>query len=136
MFDEAAPDMLLRKSIRESWQRRLRDESGTVESALVLVPLLVLVLSILQIAAGVLGRQVASNRVQSTVVQSGLRTATIGNPFEFMKANGIDAATGLSLTGGGQLLIGEEQSHLAAITPLLPRGDNFASVGVTLGEGP
>jgi hypothetical protein len=115
--------------------RFLFDESGTVESALVLVPLLVLVLSTLQIAGGVLGRQVANNRIQSKVVQSGLYTNGSSDPFDLMRASGIDAATGLSLTGGGQLLIGQERTHLPAITPLLPQGDNFASVGVTLGEG-
>lgn len=113
----------------------LSDESGTVESALVLVPLLILVLSTLQVSAGVLGRQVAGSRVQSKVVQSGLYTDGSRSPFDLMRASGIEAATGLALSGGGELLIGEERSHIPAITPLLPQGDNFASVGVALGEG-
>ncbi len=113
----------------------LSDESGTVESALVLIPLLILVLSTLQIAGGVLGRQVANNRIQSKVVQSGLYSNGSSGPIDLMRASGVEAATGLSLSGGGQLLIGEERTHLPAITPLLPQGDDFASVGVTLGEG-
>lgn len=124
------------------------DDSGTVESALVLIPLLILALSTLQLASGVLGRQIAGNQVQSAVTQSGLYSPSAlgaqagvsaqgaGSPFDQMRSRGIGAATGLQLSGGGQLLIGEKRTQLPVITPLLPGGDSFASVGVTIGEGP
>lgn len=116
-------------------QKFFGDESGNVESALVLVPLLILVLSVLQIGIGVLSRNVASNRTQSAVVQSGLFNPDGRSAISLMPTFGINAGTGLTLSGGGTLYIGAQKNTLPSLTPLLPAGDSFTSVGVSLGEG-
>lgn len=112
-----------------------KDEDGNVESALVLVPLLILVLSVLQIGMGVLSRNAASNRTQSAVVQSGLFNPDGRSALSMMPTFGINSGTGLTLSGGGTLYIGVQKNLLPSLTPLLPSGDSFTSVGVSLGEG-
>lgn len=112
----------------------IHDESGAVESALVLLPLLILVLSVLQIACGVLNRDLAASATQSVVTRSGLYSSVGGTPFARMANDGITAAAGLTLSGGGILYVGERRYHLPGITPLLAQGENFASIGVSLGE--
>ena len=116
-------------------QKFLRSESGNVESALVLVPLLVLVLSVLQIGMGVLSRNAASNRTQSAVVQSSLFNPDGQSALSMMPTFGITSGTGLTLSGGGTLYIGAQKNLLPSLTPLLPSGDSFTSVVVSLGEG-
>jgi hypothetical protein len=114
----------------------IHDESGAVESALVLLPLLILVLSILQIACGVLNRDLAASGTQSVVTRSGLYSPDGSTPFARMANNGITSAVGLALSGGGTLYLGERQFHLPGITPLLVQGESFASIGASLGENP
>ena len=119
----------------KQFKRYLSDERGNVESALVLVPLLVLVLSTLQIGMGVLSRNVASNKTQSEVVQSGLISPDGRSPMAAMSSLGLTSAAGLTLSGGGTLYVGAKRVQLPSLTPLLPQGDSFTSVGVALGEG-
>ena len=114
----------------------LHDESGTVESALVLLPLLILLLSVLQIAVGVFNREIAASNTQSVVTRSGLYSPDGSTPFQRMASEGITSAAGLSLSGGGTLFVGEQQVHLPGITPILPQGESFSSTGVSIGENP
>ena len=113
----------------------IHDESGSIESALVLVPLLILVLSILQIAVGVLNRDVAASSTQSIVNRSGLYSSDAGTPFQRMAQDGMTSAAGLQLSGGGTLYVGQRQFQLPGITPLLAQGETFSSTGVSVGEG-
>ena len=117
----------------KSW---LSNESGNVESALVLIPLLLLVLSTLQIAMAVYSRQLGNNLVQSAVVQSGLYSANGSSPIAIMATLGITSAAGLNLDGGGTFYLGAIHHQIPSLTPLLPNGDSFTSVGASLGEGP
>ncbi len=114
----------------------LHDESGTVESALVLLPLLILLLSVLQIAVGVFNREIAAGNTQSVVTRSGLYSPDGSTPFQRMASEGITSTAGLSLSGGGTLFVGERQVHLPGITPILPQGETFSSTGVSIGENP
>jgi len=113
----------------------IHDESGSIESALVLVPLLILILSILQIAVGVLNRDLAASATQSVVNRSGLYSPDGGTPFQRMAQDGLTSAAGMQLSGGGTLFVGQRQFHLPGITPLLAQGETFSSTGVSVGEG-
>ena len=114
----------------------LKDEGGTVESALVLVPLMILILSILQIALGVLSRNIASNSTQSVITQSGLYSSSGTSPLIAMSSQGIISSILIPLTGGGALYMGEQHHQIPSLTPLLPHGDSFNSFGASIGEGP
>jgi len=113
----------------------IHDEGGTVESALVLIPLLILILSILQISLGVLSRDVVGNKTQSAVVQSGLTSFDSQSSPAGISSSGMTSMAGLTLSGGGTLYIGTEKNTLPSLTPILPNGDSFTSIGVSLGEG-
>ena len=114
----------------------LASDKGSVESAMTLIPLMVLILSILQIAMGVLARDVIASKTESSVTKSSLYQPFGLNPFEQMKSSGIEKAAGLNLTGGGVLYIGEARTRLPSLTPLLPQGETISSLGVSVGEAP
>ena len=116
-------------------QRIVMQESGSIESALVLIPLMILVLSVLQLALGVLNRDIAVNHVQSAVNQSSKFSADNSSPIANMNAFGLSSPSALPLTGGGRLYMGERRSHAPSLTPLLPQGDNFVVSGMAIGEG-
>ncbi len=40
-----------------------------------------------------------------------------------------------SLPGGGTLLVRHENNDLPSLTPLLPQGDNFQTLGASVNEG-
>jgi hypothetical protein len=121
------------------WSRKIRariaDQTGTVESALVLIPLMVLVLSILQISIGVLSRNIANNKTQSAVMQSGLYAEGGSTAQSNMSSYGLTSSSAFTLSGGGTVYVGAQRNSLPSLTPLLPGGDAFTSVGVTVGEG-
>jgi hypothetical protein len=157
--DFAGGDNMTSTWVRSSLCRFLRDESGNVESALVLIPLLILVLSTLQISMGTLSRIVASNVTQSGVTQRSL-SSLVGATSYFSSAtstgtsdsNGLSRSSGSSpssitslnrvanseipLSGGGVLYLDKETHRLPSLTPLLPDGDIFTSIGVSVGESP
>jgi len=121
------------------WSRKIRariaDQTGTVESALVLIPLMVLVLSILQISVGVLTRNIANNKTQSAVTQSGLYVEGGSTAQSNLSSYGLTSSSAFTLSGGGTVYVGAQRNSLPSLTPLLPGGDAFTSVGVTVGEG-
>jgi hypothetical protein len=125
-----------RSEINRRLKTFLRDQSGAVESALVLIPLMVLVLSVLQISMGTLSRIIANARTESVVTQSGLYGATGGTPLSTMSSLGLTSASAFTLSGGGTVYVGTQRTLLPSLTPLLPGGDEFTTVGVTLGEVP
>jgi len=113
----------------------IADQTGTVESALVLIPLMVLALSILQISVGVLTRNIANNKTQSVVTQSGLYEEGGSTAQSNMSSYGLTSSSAFTLSGGGTVYVGSQRNTLPSLTPLLPGGDAFTSVGVTFGEG-
>jgi len=127
------------RRIPSVWSRKIRariaDQTGTVESALVLIPLMVLVLSILQISVGVLTRNIANNKTQSAVMQSGLYAEGGSTAQSNMASYGLTSSSAFTLSGGGTVYVGAQRNSLPSLTPLLPGGDAFTSVGVTVGEG-
>jgi hypothetical protein len=127
------------RNFPSEWFQKIRslnaDQTGTVESALVLIPLMVLVLSILQISVGVLTRNVANNKTQSAVTQSGLYAESSSTAQSNVSSYGLTSSSSFTLSGGGTVYVGAQQNSLPSLTPLLPGGDAFTSVGVTVGEG-
>jgi hypothetical protein len=102
-------------------------EKGNVESALTLIPLMILFLSVLQVGIGVYSRMSVEQRVQSYVAVSAMGLAPNGPPIS------ADVLS-IPLPGGGSLLTGSNQTHIPSITPLLPSGDLIKSTGIAVQE--
>jgi hypothetical protein len=113
----------------------LWDEEGSLESALVLIPLMILVLSALQIALGILNRDVVGGGVQSSINQSALYSPTGLSPLATLQSEGLAQVSALPLAGGGYLYVGERELNSPSLTPLLPGGDKFSFTGIAIGEG-
>jgi len=112
----------------------MADERGSVESALVLLPLMILVLSILQIAMGVLHRDLGDASAQSSVIKSTLYSPLGRSPLTLMSSQGLTQLSAVPLSGGGNIYIGKRVERSPSLTPLLPEGDNFFSTGIAIGE--
>jgi hypothetical protein len=109
----------------------LLSQSGTVESALVLIPTILLFLSVLQIAASVLGRGVAVNELQGEISREAL--------LDSNSVNSSDQSPGLALSrhvlpGGGEIIVGSKKVSVAKLTPLLLFQDQFLAKGIAIDE--
>ena len=114
-------------------------EQGTIEPALVLIPLLILVLSTLQIAGGVYARVSTSNLSQAALYEQALFDSGGGatSSTAVAEANAGNLEVGrISLPGGGTLLAGTEEKSLPSMTPLLPGGDPFTTHSLAISEEP
>jgi hypothetical protein len=102
------------------------NERGNIESALTLIPLMLLFLSVLQICISVYSRE-----TYSQITQGAVAFAAMGDPSsQAWSSNPI----ALPLPGGGSVLVGEREIKVPTISPLLPVGDSFASTGVAVQE--
>lgn len=104
----------------------LKGDKGAVESALVLIPTLLLFLGILQISGSVLSRINAANTVQGQVSRIALLDST-------EPANGLNM-TSQPLPGGGEVLVGTKSEQGPAISPFIIGSDSFQSTGVAVNE--
>jgi len=109
-----------------AFAKRVKCECGTVESALVLIPTVILFLSVLQIAASVLGRGVALNNMQSEVN----REALVGSN----QTHEGTAISRIPLPGGGSIIVGTGESAIIKLTPLLAWQDKFNTYGIAIDE--
>jgi len=109
-----------------AFAKRVKCECGTVESALVLIPTVILFLSVLQIAASVLGRGVALNNMQSEVN----REALVGSN----QTHEGTAISRIPLPGGGSIIVGTGESAIIKLTPLLAWQDKFNTSGIAIDE--
>jgi hypothetical protein len=113
------------------------DLRGNVESALTLIPLLILTLTILQLATSSL------NRRDVAAVLSGESTNFAINSDLNGQAQSLGDVGGqiplqakvekIPLPTGANLILTEHQSNNPAISPLLIGGDNFSSSGMSIG---
>lgn len=109
----------------------IRSEVGTVESALVLIPTVLLFLSVLQIATGVLGRGIAINQLQGEISREGL----IGANTLPSSSNSINPDMNrVSLPGGGTIIVGSKVFSIKKITPLIVLQDKFLVRGIAIDE--
>lgn len=108
------------------------DESGNVESALVIIPLMILFLTIAQLALGVYARDSSGEIAQgATAFEAMGQTQQQGVPLSNTLNSGLIA---MPLPGGGSILVGQLKSDQPAVSPLLPNGDNFQSTGIAVQE--
>jgi hypothetical protein len=109
----------------------LFSQSGTVESALVMIPTILLFLSVLQIAASVLGRGIAVNELQGEVSREALlgsNSVTSTNQYP-----GLEISKHV-LPGGGEIIVGSKKASVAKLTPLLVFQDEFLVKGIAIDE--
>jgi hypothetical protein len=104
----------------------LHDERGVVESTLVMIPLMILFLSIMQIASAVLQHNALSNQVQGDVSRAALYGATTP----------LIGVVRTPLPGGGSILVGHRSQRLAAISPLAVRAPEVSAAGIAVDENP
>jgi hypothetical protein len=123
--------MQVKKSLRTKVHEFLYGENGTVESALVLIPTVLLFLSVLQIAASVLGRGVAVNNLQGDISREALLGSTALGESSDLAGTLINR---LPLPGGGSIIIGKRKSVLPKISPLVLANDSFNSTGIAIDE--
>ena len=109
----------------------LQSQVGTVESALVLIPTILLFLSVLQIAASVLGRGVAVNELQGEVS----REALLGSNslISTNQYSGLEPER-ISIPGGGEIIVGSKKVSVVKLTPLLIFQDQFLVKGIAINE--
>jgi hypothetical protein len=108
-----------------------KSQSGTVESALVLIPTILLFLSVLQIAASVLGRGVAVNELQGEVSREALLGSSSLNSTNQQPGEEIIRH---ALPGGGAIVIGSQKVLIPKLTPLLIFQDQFQVKGIAIDE--
>jgi hypothetical protein len=102
-----------------------------VESALVLIPTILLFLSVLQIAASVLGRGVAVNELQGEVSREALFGSNSLNSTNQQPGQEIIR---LALPGGGAIVVGSQKVLMPKLTPLLMFQDKFLVKGIAIDE--
>jgi len=109
----------------------LVSQSGTVESALVLIPTILLFLSVLQIAASVLGRGIAVNNLQGEISREALLgSSSITSTNQYP---GIEISK-YARPGGGEIIVGSKKASVAKLTPLLVFQDEFLVKGIAVDE--
>jgi hypothetical protein len=108
-----------------------KSEAGTVESSLVLIPTVLLFLSVLQIAASVLGRGIAVNQLQGEVSREGL----FGSNSLAASSNSLHPEINrFALPGGGTIIVGRKEFSILKFTPLVMFQDKFLASGIAVDE--
>ena len=106
-------------------------EDGSVETGLMLIPVMILFLSVLQLPVSALSRIAYSAKLQSdTYLQSFIGLPSSQNYV----ADPASTSERITLPGGGSLLIKNQRHSLTAITPLLLNGDQFENIGISIDE--
>ena len=113
------------------------NESGNVESALVLIPLLILFLSVLQISASLMGRTIGANFAQSQISQASLyrnnqSVAAMHAPFSLVASHN----SRIAIPGGGAVLTLSQVHKIPLLTPLMATNDKFSTTGIVIDENP
>ena len=109
----------------------LIDENGTVESTLVIIPIVLLFLSVLQIATSVMGRGIALNTVQGDISREALLGSNFLSPSSDLLGTAI---TRIPIPGGGSVIVGKKVSITPKISPLIVPRDSFISTGIAVDE--
>ena len=104
-------------------------EEGSVETGLVMIPVLILFLSVLQLPISALARVAFSEKLQSqTYLQSFISTNSSISNYPDQNTNKV------ALPGGGEIVVKSQKFNVNPITPLLISGDQFNSVGISINE--
>lgn len=111
---------------------RVMCEKGNVESALTLIPLMILFLTVTQVCISVYSRATQSQTTQGAVSYAAMGSSQLSGGRG--AANWSSAPIALPLPGGGSILVGERVHHNPTLTPFLPGGDGFTSTGIAIQE--
>ena len=111
---------------------RVTCDRGNVESALTLIPLMILFLTVTQVCISVYSRTVQNQLVQGAVAYAAMGSTQVSGGLASSNWNSPPIA--LPLPGGGSILVGERMNHNPALTPFLPGGDSFTSTGIAIQE--
>jgi len=111
--------------------QRFRSETGTVESALVLIPTVLLFLSVLQIAASVLDRGIAVNQLQGEISREALLGSISLTSSNDLLGPNLERVT---LPGGGVIILGRKIFSVTKFTPLIISQDKFLVSGAAIDE--
>jgi hypothetical protein len=121
-----------------NWREKITSETGTIESALTMIPLLLLFLTILQISASVMGRTSALSGVQDQITMSSLygSAKSANNDSRSLPPSlaPLTSIESLPLTGGGSLILGTRKAQTPRLTPLLLGQDAYSASGITVDE--
>ena len=122
------------KNLRFAWEflSRCGGDEGSVESALTLIPLMILFLTVAQVGVSAFSRATFDQSTQGAVAYSAMGTTR--NSSESQNSPWSSAPIALPLPGGGSVLVGERRIQLPGITPLLVGGDLFSSTGIAIQE--
>ena len=116
----------------------LSSEKGNVESALTLIPLLILFLTVGQLCLSVYSRNLKSVETQGDIAYAAMgavhSSGTHASGSSSLDPGWSAPPIALPLPGGGSLLVGERKFNGTSITPLLPQGDPFTTAGVAVQE--
>ena len=109
-----------------------QNDVGNVESALTLIPLMILFLTVAQVGISVYARSVNDQKTQGAVAYAAMGSNQVLN-------FGADSPwssplIALPLPGGGSVLVGERANRTPGVTPLLPGGESFTSTGIAVQE--
>lgn len=131
------------------FRKTLTCEKGSVESALTLIPLMILFLTVLQLTMGVYGRITGDQLIQGNVARqamgimggdtyiSGLVSQgqnNSANPNSSSSTQETIPIVAIPLPGGGSLDVGTLSTTLPSVSPLLPNGDTHSSSGLAVQE--
>jgi len=133
--------------------RVFASERGNLESALTLIPLMILFLTVSQVCLSVYSRDTYGETTQGAVAYSAMGSTQFaageagraGQPGQAGQAGQAgqtgqvgpawsSAPIALPLPGGGSVLVGQREIHTPALTPFLPGGDRFTTTGVAVQE--
>ena len=118
--------------------RVFASERGNLESALTLIPLMILFLTVSQVCLSVYSRDTFGETTQGAVAYSAMGSTqfAVGQAGQAGQAGSAwsSAPIALPLPGGGSVLVGQREIHNPALTPLFPGGDLFTTTGVAVQE--
>ncbi len=103
-----------------------KSDSGSVESALVLIPTTMLFLGVLQISGFFLFQTGNSNFTQGMVARAALAGST-------KNLDNLEI-TSIALPGGGSILVGSRTESAPALLPLLSSRNNSIFTGIAVRE--
>jgi len=117
--------------------RVLGDDRGNLESALTLIPLMILFLTVSQVGIAVYSRDAYAQMTQGAVAYTAMGASSpqldsISGTPGTIKWSAPPIA--LPLPGGGSILVGQRQIQTPGVTPLLPGGERFSTTGVAVQE--
>ncbi len=114
----------------------LKNRKGVAESSLVLIPLLILFLTIMQIAISSLSRKsvevALSGQAENFAINSDLNGSAVPLTQESNLYPYSNQIKTLDLPTGAKIIITKRSSNFPRVTPLLVGGDHFDSYGLSV----